>query len=68
MSASIVPRARAIATVNAASTASWVVKAFVEATPISGPARVGKTTSASRAIVLSGWLTMAMIFWPCSRQ
>ena len=27
---------------------SWVVKALVEATPISGPARVGSTASDSR--------------------
>jgi hypothetical protein len=29
------PRARAVAMANAASTTSWVVKALVEATPIS---------------------------------
>jgi hypothetical protein len=39
------PPARAGATVNAASTASWVVRALVGATPISGPAKVGSTMS-----------------------
>jgi len=61
----MMPRARANATVKQPSTASWVVNALVEATPISGPARVGHTTSASRAIELSGWLTIAMIFCAC---
>ena len=60
------PRARANATVKQASTASCVVNALVEATPISGPAKVGNTTSASRAIELSGWLTTAMIFCACA--
>ena len=40
-----------------ASTASWQVKALVEATPISGPASVGITTSLSRAMVEVGTLT-----------
>ncbi len=34
-----------------ASTVSWQVNALVEATPISGPASVGKAASDSRAIV-----------------
>jgi hypothetical protein len=45
------PRARPAATARQASTASWQVKALVEATPISGPASVGSTASLSRAIV-----------------
>ena len=40
-----------------ASTESWQVKALVEATPISGPASVGITTSLSRAIVEVGTFT-----------
>ena len=40
-----------------ASTASWQVKALVEATPISGPASVGITTSLSRAMVEVGTFT-----------
>ena len=40
-----------------ANTASWQVNALVEATPISGPASVGITTSLSRAIVEVGTLT-----------
>src|SRR5580704_13571713 len=39
--------ARGTIVMKAARTASWVVKALVEATPISGAARVGRTTSAS---------------------
>ena len=58
------PRARAAAMARQASTTSWVVKALVEATPISGPAKVGSTQSASRAMVLSGELTTARSFWP----
>jgi hypothetical protein len=46
------PRARAKATVKQAKTASCVVNALVEATPISGPAKVGKTMSALRAMEL----------------
>ena len=44
--------------------ASWVVKALVEATPISGPASVRSSPSASRASVLSGTLTTASVGWP----
>ncbi len=40
-----------------ARAASWPVKALVVATPISGPANVGSTKSASRAMLLSGTLT-----------
>ena len=58
----MVPRARATAMVKAASTTSWQVKALVEATPISGPAKVRNTTSLSRAMVDSGTLTMAATF------
>ena len=64
---SMLPRARAMAMVKQASTTSWVVKALVEATPISGPARVGNTTSASRAIVLSGWFTTTAMCCFCVR-
>src|SRR6185369_4592617 len=51
------PFARARLAASAASTASWHVKALVEATPISGPAWVGRRRSASRAIELVGTLT-----------
>ena len=43
------------------------MKAFVEATPISGPACVGKTASAIRAIWLPGALTIAAIGAPARR-
>jgi hypothetical protein len=62
---SMVPRARPSASVKQASTASCVVKALVEATPISGPAKVISAASASRAMVLSGWLTSARVVAPC---
>ena len=39
----IVPRALPAPIASDASTASWQVKALVEATPISGPARIGRT-------------------------
>ncbi len=45
---------------------SCVVKALVEATPISGPASVCSTMSDSRAIALSGTLTTDMMIWPCA--
>src|SRR3546814_10095933 len=51
--ASMCPRARAAATARQAGTVNWVVKALVEATPISGPATVGSTRSDSRPMVLS---------------
>ena len=41
---------------------------MVEATPISGPARIGKTASDSRAMVDSRVLTTAPIFRPFSLQ
>ncbi len=47
------------------STVSCVVKALVEATPISGPARVGSTASDSRAMALSGTLTTDRIVCFC---
>ncbi len=49
---------------SVASAASWQVKALVEATPISGPAKIGSTMSASRAIELSTTLTSASVVWP----
>ncbi|MCY1379986.1 hypothetical protein D9M69_677600 [compost metagenome] len=63
-SAETVPRARPAPIESAASTASWQVKALVEATPISGPARIGNTASDSRAMVDSRVLTTAPIFRP----
>jgi hypothetical protein len=44
--------------------ASWVVKALVEATPISGPARVMKRSAHSRTMADSGTLQMASVR-PC---
>ena len=41
------PRARPSASARQAKTASWQVKALVEATPISGPARIGAAISLS---------------------
>ncbi len=46
-----------------ASTESWQVKALVEATPISGPASVGSTTSDSRAMDEVRTLTTAAMRW-----
>ena len=43
------------------------MKAFVEATPISGPACVANTASAMRAIWLPGAFTMAAIGEPARR-
>ncbi|GJE53505.1 hypothetical protein GOFOIKOB_6586 [Methylobacterium tardum] len=43
---------------------SWHENAFVEATPISGPASVGITTDDSRAIVELGTLTTLSVCWP----
>ena len=60
--ASIVPRARAIATVKAASTASWVVKALVDATPISTPARVRYFSSVWRTMALVPTLQIASVW------
>ncbi len=51
--------------VSRKSAASWVVKALVEATPISGPARVMKRSAHSRTMADSGTLQMASVFvWP----
>ena len=50
----------------AASTINWQVNALVEATPISGPARVGSTVSLSRAMVEVGTLTTESVCSPCS--
>ncbi len=63
----IAPLSRATLAASAASTASWQVKALVEATPISGPAWVGRSRSASRAIELVGTLTTTAIFCPWAR-
>ena len=63
-SRSIFLRAKAAATEIAARADNCATKAFVEATPISGPAKVGSTASASRAIELSGTLTTAIVFQP----
>jgi hypothetical protein len=43
------------------------VKALVEATPTSGPASVGATTSLSRAMVEVGTLTIDMTRWRSPR-
>jgi hypothetical protein len=55
------PLCLAIATTSISSAASWVVKALVEATPISGPARVSMTSSDSRTSELSGALQIASV-------
>jgi hypothetical protein len=49
---------------SAAITASWQVKALVEATPISGPAWVDRSRSTSRAIELVGTLMMPAVVTP----
>jgi len=51
-------------TASTASAAIWQVNALVEATPISGPARVGSRISASRAIVEVATFTIAAGRWP----
>ena len=61
-----VPRARPGRDREAGETVSWHVNALVEATPISGPASVGATTSLSRAIEEVGTLTTDRTCWPCS--
>ena len=53
------PWCLAIAITSIDSAASWVVNALVEATPISGPARVSITSSDSRTSELSGTLQIA---------
>ena len=55
----VMPWCLASATTSMPSAASWVVNALVEATPISGPARVSITSSDSRTRELSGALQMA---------
>ena len=50
---------RASSSTSSASALSWVVKALVEATPISGPARVIRTRSDSRTRLDSGTLQIA---------
>jgi hypothetical protein len=65
-----VSRPRSLASVMASSTsaASWVVKALVEATPISGPARVRNLRPAARISADSGTLQMARLCtWPSER-
>ena len=52
-----VPRATPAAITRLASAVSCAVSALVEATPISGPQRVGNTTSLSRPMVDSGTLS-----------
>ena len=51
-----------------AKTPSWLVKPFVEATLISGPASIGMTRSLSLAIELSETLTIEIIFSTFPRQ
>ncbi len=51
----------AMTSVSRNSAASWVVKALVEATPISGPARVMKRRAHSRTMADSGTLQMARV-------
>jgi hypothetical protein len=55
------PLILASASVSSAKAASWVVKALVEATPISGPARVMKRSAVSRTMADSGTLQMASV-------
>src|SRR3989338_9188106 len=52
----------AINSVNKYKTTNWVVNAFVEATPISGPAYVYKTESDSRSIELPFTFTIDKTF------
>ena len=60
------PRARPRLIARQAIAASWQVKALVEATPISGPARVGAAASVSLAILDVGTLTTPTVFDPLS--
>ena len=60
------PRWQAAALARAVRAASWAVKALVEATPISGPAWVGHSTSASRAMEEWWALTTAAVANPCA--
>ena len=56
---STAPRASAIFNARSVTAASWVVNVLVAATPISSPARVYSTPSASRASELPTMLLMA---------
>ncbi len=51
----------ASATINIPRAVSWVVNALVEATPISGPARVNSTNSDSRTMELSATLQIVSV-------
>ncbi len=53
-------------TASRASTTSWLVKALVEATPISGPAWRYTPCPHSRAIVEPTTLQMPTVAAPCS--
>ena len=55
------PSILASATISMPSAVSWVVNALVEATPISGPARVSSTRSDSRTMELSATLQMVSV-------
>jgi hypothetical protein len=55
------PRSAAALSARIASTVSWQVKALVEATPISAPARMGSARSDSRAMELSATFTTASV-------
>ena len=65
--ASSLKRSRSFASVSASrnSAVSWVVKALVEATPISTPACVRNCSRVSRIIALEATLQIASVrFWP----
>ena len=55
------PRILASTRVSRYSAASWVVKALVDATPISGPARVRNRSRVLRTSALSGTLQIASV-------
>jgi hypothetical protein len=63
--AALLPRA---SSARRPRTRSWQVKALVEATPISVPARIGRARSDSRAMELSATLTIDRIVLARSRQ
>ncbi len=50
--------------INNKRTKIWPIKAFVEATPTSGPTWIGKTKSDNLDKVLSVTLTIAHVFAP----
>ena len=59
------PRSLASTSVSRNSPASWVVNALVEATPISGPARVRNLSLEARVSADSGTLQMVSVLsWP----